>query len=106
MTPALPLPLRLGGVELAGGAAVQVVVAVTQDPLETRVEQHDPTALVGWNTLRQRFEALSGLNNRILEAQVDGATVYRLQAVTGDAATARNVCNAIKAGGGDCQVKN
>lgn len=63
-------------------------------------------AQAGWNMLRQRFEVLNGLNNRILEAQVDGATVYRLQAVTADVATARSVCNAIKAGGGDCQVKN
>ena len=63
-------------------------------------------AQAGWNSARQRFDVLNGLNNRILEAQVDGATVYRLQAVTADVATARSVCNAIKAGGGDCQVKN
>lgn len=84
-----------GNPAAAGGIGVQVGAYSTREQAQT-----------GWNTLRQRFEALSGLNNRILEAQVDGATVYRLQAVTGDAATARNVCNAIKAGGGDCQVKN
>ncbi len=63
-------------------------------------------AQAGWNTLRQRFDALEGVNRRILEAQVDGATVYRLQAVASDAEAARTLCNAIKAGGGDCQVKN
>ena len=60
----------------------------------------------GWATLRQRHEALSGVNQRIVEAEVDGAKIYRLQAVAADVDAARTLCNAIKSGGGDCQVKN
>lgn len=63
------------------------------------------SAQEGWQTLRGRYEALSGLKSRILEAQVDGARIYRLQAVAGSESAARDVCQSIRAAGGDCQVK-
>lgn len=90
-----------GFADVGSNAAAVSGIGVQVGAYSTREQ-----AQAGWATLRQRFEALGGMNNRILEAQVDGATVYRLQAVAADAATARSVCNAIKAGGGDCQVKN
>jgi hypothetical protein len=42
------------------------------------------SAEAGWNQLRGRFEALSGLNHRILEGTADSGTIYRLQAVASD----------------------
>ena len=80
---------------VTAGVGIQIGAYSTREQAQT-----------GWKTLRERFDVLNGLGNRILEAEVDGARVFRLQAVAGDAASARSVCNAIKAGGGDCQVKN
>lgn len=60
----------------------------------------------GWSELLRRYDVLSDLRYRIVEAQVDGATIYRLQAVAEDAAAAQALCNGLKAAGGDCQVKN
>lgn len=59
----------------------------------------------GWGELRARYDSLSGLSHRIVEAQVDGARVYRLQAVAGSEDAAQSVCRSIRAAGGDCQVK-
>ncbi|MFC4254584.1 SPOR domain-containing protein [Altererythrobacter xixiisoli] len=59
----------------------------------------------GWNQMTNRFEALKGVSHRILEANADGGTIYRLQAVTGDRSSADALCRSLKSAGGDCQVK-
>ncbi|WP_241765879.1 SPOR domain-containing protein [Erythrobacter longus] len=59
----------------------------------------------GWNELSRRTDALSGLRYRIEEGVVDIGTVYRLQAVTSDRATADQLCAKLKSAGIDCQVK-
>ncbi len=59
----------------------------------------------GWNDLRSRTEALSGVRYRIEEGTVDIGKVYRLQAVAGDRAAADQLCARLKADGLDCQVK-
>ena len=63
------------------------------------------SAEAGWNQLRGRFEALSGVNHRILEGAADSGTIYRLQAVASDGAAADALCRSIRSSGGDCQVK-
>ena len=60
----------------------------------------------GWQTLTGRHEALQGVNHRVVQGTVDGSTVYRLQAVAGSTAAARELCSELKANGADCQVKN
>lgn len=62
-------------------------------------------ARAGWATLIARMEPLQGRSHRIVEGTVDGARVYRLQAVAGSNAEADVLCREIKAAGGDCQVK-
>jgi hypothetical protein len=64
------------------------------------------SADAGWAQLTRQHEVLSGVSHRILEAQVDGNTVFRLQAVSGTAASAETLCRAIKSSGGDCRVIN
>ncbi len=59
----------------------------------------------GWNSLRGRFPALQGMNYRIIEGTVDSGTIFRLQAVAPDVASAESLCRTIRNGGGDCQVK-
>lgn len=78
----------------AGSVAVQVAAYSSRE----RAEQ-------GWRDMSGRFEALSGLNHRVEAASVDGATVYRLQALTGSESAAQSVCQSVRAAGGDCQVK-
>ncbi|MDN3646064.1 SPOR domain-containing protein [Pontixanthobacter aestiaquae] len=63
-------------------------------------------ATQAWSTLTGQTQALKDFKYRVVEGQVDGGTVFRLQAVAGDAAAARQLCNALKADGIACQVKN
>jgi hypothetical protein len=63
-------------------------------------------AEAGWTRLSGQYEALKGLHHRVVEGQADIGTVYRLQAVPGDAAAAHALCSQLKAAGLACQVKN
>jgi len=63
-------------------------------------------AEAGWLTLKQRSEVLSGYAYRIVEGRADIGTVYRLQAVAADSASAQALCGQLRAGGLSCQVKH
>lgn len=63
-------------------------------------------AEAGWTTLKSQYSALSGVSHRVVQGQADIGTVYRLQAVPGDAAAARSLCAGMKSAGLSCQVKN
>lgn len=63
-------------------------------------------ATKAWSTLSGQTQALKGFKYRVVEGQVDGGTVFRLQAVAGDASAASTLCRALKADGIACQVKN
>ena len=63
-------------------------------------------AEVGWTKLvAQSNGALSGVSHRVIAGTADIGTVYRLQAVAGDAAGAAALCGRLKASGIACQVK-
>ena len=79
----------------ASGVGVQVGAYASRERAE-----------LGWQTLVGRHEALQGVSHRVVQGTVDGSTVYRLQAVAGSGAAARDLCDALKANGADCQVKN
>lgn len=79
---------------VASGVGVQVGAYATRAAAEA-----------GWTTLSGRFEPLQGRNHRVLEGTADSGTIYRLQALAGSADEADSLCRAIKAVGGDCQVK-
>lgn len=59
----------------------------------------------GWSQQSSRYGALSGLRHRVREADVNGATVYRLQAIAADRASADATCRAIRDSGGDCYIR-
>lgn len=63
------------------------------------------SAEAGWRTLQVRYPPLKGQQHRIVEGTVDGGTIYRLQAVTDSVSAANSLCHAVKAVGGDCQVR-
>ena len=62
-------------------------------------------AQAGWSTLYASNEALHGYKYRIMQGRADIGIVYRLQAVTGDVASAEGLCARLKAAGTACQVK-
>lgn len=59
----------------------------------------------GWTTLVRQTEALQGVKHRVVRGVADIGTVYRLQAVAPDAASAQRLCDALRADGLTCQVK-
>lgn len=60
----------------------------------------------GWRTLSGQFEILQGRTHRIVEGQADIGRVFRLQVVASDLAAANELCQALMASGGRCQVKS
>ncbi|WP_408586875.1 SPOR domain-containing protein [Novosphingobium sp.] len=63
------------------------------------------SAEAAWSKLSSVHEPLKGLSHRVVEGRADIGTVYRLQALAGDAAAANALCSALQAGGLKCQVK-
>lgn len=63
------------------------------------------SAEAGWNKLAGQYEALKGVNHRVVEGKADIGTVYRLQAVAPDTGAANALCGKLKAAGLSCQVK-
>ncbi len=59
----------------------------------------------GWVTLTRQTTVLNGVKHRIVKGQADIGTVYRLQALAGDLASARALCGRLKQDGLACQVK-
>lgn len=78
----------------AGGVAVQV-----------GAYRDEATAEAGWRQLQRQTDALGGVRYRIVKGQADIGTVYRLQAMPGDMATARRLRDALQADGVASQIK-
>lgn len=91
---ASPKPAPSSGGALPAGTAVQVGAYSSRADAEA-----------GWRRLSGQSEALSGVSYRIFAGRADIGTVYRLQAVGGDKAGARALCERLKAAGIACQVK-
>ena len=63
-------------------------------------------AEAGWTKLvGQASAVLSGVPHRVIAGNADIGTVYRLQAVAPDAASAQALCGKLKSSGVSCQVK-
>lgn len=80
---------------VATGVGVQVGAYSTQSGAEA-----------GWTRLAARAPALAGVKHRSIEGKADIGTVWRLQAVTADAASANALCATLKAQAIACQVKH
>jgi SPOR domain len=64
-----------------------------------------PEAEKAWAALGKRFGAISGTNKRIVEAASEGGRkVFRLQAISANAAAAQQLCAKLKAAGENCFV--
>lgn len=75
-------------------------VAVQVGAFPTRTAANE-----AWGRLMRQTEALNGVRHRVVEAQVDIGTVYRLQAMPGDRTAANALCDRLKSDGLACFVK-
>ena len=89
-----PAPASNAAAAATGGPAVQVGAYASRASAEA-----------AWGRLTQQYSVLSGQRYRIVEGKADIGTVFRLQAIPGDAAAAQSLCTRLKASGLACQVK-
>lgn len=107
-------PARLGRETGAAKPAATPSTAAAAEPaapvsgvgVQIAAYSNEAQAKAGWDRLSQQHEALKGMPHRIQQGTADIGTVYRLQAVTPDAAAAQALCAKLKAAGLACQVKN
>lgn len=83
-----------GDAAVSSGVGVQVAAYATRE-----------AATAGWRELTRHYSQLDGLEYRIIEGPADFGTVYRLQAVPGDRAAARALCDSLRASGLNCHIK-
>jgi hypothetical protein len=89
-----PAPVKAAA-PASGGVGVQVGAFSSKEAAEA-----------GWSRLvGQSRGLLSGVSHRVIPGSADNGTVYRLQAVAGDAGTAQALCGKLKSAGIACQVK-
>lgn len=100
--PAEPAPKPSASASAAAAAPAPVVSGVG---VQVGAFSSQALAEAGWNKLVVAHEELKGVSHRILEGKADIGTVYRLQAVPGDAGAASALCNKLQASGVKCQVK-
>ncbi|WP_420607817.1 SPOR domain-containing protein [Novosphingopyxis sp.] len=77
----------------SGGVLVQLAALAS----ETAAERQ-------WTTLIGQYDYLKDMRHRVVSAQVEGRTVYRLSAVSSDRANADGLCQRIKSDGGSCLI--
>lgn len=96
----------------ASGTAAKPAAAAAAAPADTGgvgvqvgAFSSSASAQAAWGKLSGQYEALKGVNHRVVEGKADVGTVYRLQAVAGDVGAANALCAKLQAGGLKCQVK-
>jgi hypothetical protein len=57
-----------------------------------------------WSSYARRFESIGSLPKKIIPGNMDGGTIYRLNAVAPNYEAARELCNSLKAAGESCLV--
>lgn len=77
----------------AGGVLIQLGAFNSQASAQT-----------GWSSLSRKYDFISGTSNRIVSADVDGGTVYRLSAVAPNINAANTLCARLKKVGENCFV--
>ncbi len=89
-----------------GSATTASASALAGPGVQVGAYSNRAAAEAGWTRLSGAHSSLSGMKYRVVEGKADIGTVYRLQALPGDAAAARSLCATLKAAGQDCAIKN
>jgi hypothetical protein len=100
-----PKPTASPSASPSAGASSAASTDMTGVGVQIGAYSNRESADKGWTKLSQQYEVLSGMKYRIVEGRADIGTVYRLQAVPGDAAAASRLCGTLKSAGLSCQVK-
>lgn len=93
-TPA-PVPTR----------AVATAAAASGPVVQVGAYSSRSSAEAAWSRLAGQYSALSGQRHQVVEGTADIGTVFRLQALPGDAGAASSLCSKLKSAGLACQVK-
>ncbi|MBX9797071.1 SPOR domain-containing protein [Sphingomonas sp.] len=90
-------PLVMPGKGVMPGAAGGSVVQLGSFPTQS-------AAMGAWTRQSKRFAYLAGLGHQVLQAQVGGATFYRLRVNAGSASAATELCAKLKLAGEPCFI--
>lgn len=58
-----------------------------------------------WSRASQRYGTLSGMRHRIVEGDLNGARIYRLQVIAANREAGEATCRSIRNAGGDCYIR-
>ena len=94
-TPAAAASSAATGTNAPASGGVMVQLAALNS--EAAAEQQ-------WSKLSGQYEYLKDMRHRVVKAEVEGRTVFRLSAVSSDRASANTLCNRIKSDGGSCLI--
>ena len=103
--PVPPSPSATPAASASGAPASAASADLTGPGVQVGAYSTRESAEQGWTRLSKQYAALSGVRYRIVEGRADIGTVYRLQAVPGDSASADRLCVTLKTAGLSCQVK-
>jgi len=88
----------------AGAGAVAAVAPSGSSMIQLGAYGNEAVAREAWTKLSRRFDYLASLSTSIQKVEVGGATLYRLRAGAGDAASAAKLCGRLKVAGESCMV--
>lgn len=105
--PVAPAPTASASASPSPSASAEKAVAAAAPGTGVQIGAFSTraSAEAAWTRYQGQHEALKGVSHRVVEGRADIGTVYRLQAVAGNAAAARSLCSTLQAGGLKCQVK-
>ena len=89
----------------ASGSAAANAGTVSGPAVQVGAYSTRASAEAAWSRLSQQYSALSGQRHQTVEGKADIGTVFRLQALSGDAGAAQALCGKLKSAGLACQVK-
>lgn len=89
----------------SGSAATTPAAGASGPAVQVGAYSSRALAEAAWGRMVQQYSALSGQRYRIVEGKADIGTVFRLQAIPGDASAAQALCSRLKSSGLACQVK-
>ncbi len=101
-----PDPAKMGPAPVAGAkAAANAPIPAGAAFVQLGAFSDSAKADQAWSALGKRFGFLSGVNRKIAEGAGEGGRkVFRLQAVTANAASAQQLCAKLKAAGENCLI--
>ncbi|MXO74882.1 SPOR domain-containing protein [Altererythrobacter aerius] len=103
--PSIDAPRTADAPAAQPSAAAEATPAPAGVPVQVGAYGSRELAEAGWRSLQSQTDKLAGVSHRVVQGQADIGTVYRLQAIAGNATAATQLCNALKGDGVACQVK-